>query len=52
MVEADWEQLSDVIAQLAATRAVRVAVLEAVAADESHRQARVRWAEWRVARLG
>ena len=48
VVETDWETLPEVIAGLAASREVRLAVLDRAAAAEPHRQARARWAELRA----
>ena len=48
VIEAAWEELPAVIAGLAASGAVRLAVLDEAAAGEPHRQARSRWAELRA----
>ena len=48
VVEAAWDELPAVIARLAASGAVRLAVLDEASAEEPHRQARSRWAELRA----
>ena len=48
VVEAAWEELPAVIAGLAASGAVRLAIFDEAAAEEPHRQARARWAELRA----
>ena len=45
VVETGWDQLGEVIAQLAEDGHVRPAALDAAASDEPHRGARDRWAE-------
>ena len=52
LVEADWGRLADVIAGLAATGVVRLAVLHAAVAAELHVQTRANWTELREARPG
>ena len=48
VVETPWEELPEVTARLAASRTVRLEVLDEVAATEPHRQARARWSEIRA----
>ena len=45
VVEASWDRLGEVVAQLAEDGHVRPAALDAAANDEPHRGARARWAE-------
>ena len=45
VVEAGWDRLGEVVAQLAEDGHVRPAALDAAANDEPHRGARARWAE-------
>ncbi|MCY3851524.1 MAG: hypothetical protein OXF75_12135 [Acidimicrobiaceae bacterium] len=48
VVETAWEELPEVIAQLAASRTVRLEVLDEAVKSEPHRQARARWSEVRA----
>ena len=48
VVETAWEELPEVIARLAASRTVRLEVLDEAVATEPHRQARARWSEIRA----
>ena len=47
VVESDWENLPELIARLAASGAVRLPILDQAIANEPHRKARSRWAEFR-----
>ena len=48
VVETAWEELPGVIARLAASRTVRLEVLDEAVETEPHRQARARWSEVRA----
>ena len=48
VVETAWEELPEVIARLAALRAIRLEVLDDAVATEPHRQARAHWSEMRT----
>ena len=48
VVETPWQVLPEVIARLAASRTVRLEVLDEAVATEPHRQARARWSEVRA----
>ena len=48
VVETPWEELPEVISQLAASGTVRLDALDEAAATEPHRQARARWSEVRT----
>ena len=48
VAETAWEKLPEVIAQLAASGAVRLDALDEAAATEPHRSARARWCEIRA----
>ena len=52
VVEAGWDRLGEVVAQLAEDGHVRPAALDAAANDEPHRGARARWAELCRSRSG
>lgn len=48
VVETAWDELPEVIGRLAASRTVRLEVLDEVFVAEPHRQARARWSEMRT----